>query len=288
MPIGQSNLYRESYQDISRADIVKCVVTDVVNLGSSWGANVMDSNGNIYNNVAVISSLAGSSRAFSVIPIYGGQEVYVLKTSPNKPKYIIGGIFKSSVETVDTFIPFIPIEQDFDAICRSDYVVNNNGNQLNLSSANGVIIKSDGNVRIQLSDEGKFKISKDGVAGEFALNATRFLVERKPYIDELNAKIAKLEETTDALLSYIGSLEVAIETFAGAGVSNTTGPLAPLNAPFSSLQLTMQTTVPPYKNTVVQKQSDLVNLPLRSSADHTKDCSKAINFDVLLPAGYTE
>jgi hypothetical protein len=284
MPYGQANLYRESYQDVRRADIVKCIVTRTVDLGSQWGADVQEENGNQYTNVPVLNTVGGSCNAFTVTPLYAGQEVYVLKTSPNRPKFILGGIFKSEFEEVFSFVPFVPIEKEVDAICKNDYVVHNQDNQLTLSASNGIIIKSNGNARIQLGDEGKFKISKNGQAGEFILNAARFLVERKPYFDELNEKVRHLEETCDKLIDYVYTLQETIKSVAdGAASSLATAPLTPVGAVFGGLSSAITLNVVPKQTATEAKHDELVEAPLRSSAEHTRECSKAINYNVLVP-----
>lgn len=284
MPYGQGNLYRESYQDISRADIVKCIVTRTVDLGSQWGADVQEENGNQYTNVPVLSNVGGSCNAFTVTPLYAGQEVYVLKTAPNRPKFILGGIFKSEFEEVFSFVPFVPIEKEVDAVCKNDYAIHNQDNQLTLSASNGVIIKSNGNARIQLGDEGKFKISKNGQAGEFILNATRFLVERKPYFDELNDKVRHLEETCDKLIDYVYTLQETIKGVAdAAAISLAAAPLTPVGTVFEGLSSAITLNVVPKQTATEDKHDELVEAPLRTTAEHTRDCSKSINYNILIP-----
>jgi len=284
MPISEANLYRESYQDIKRADIVKCIVIRTVDLGSIWGADVQDEFGNIYKSVPVLTQCGGSNNAFSVMPIYTGQEVYVLKTSPNAPKYILGGIFKSAYEEVLSFVPFVPIEEEIDAICKNDWVVHNQDNQIALSASNGVIVKSNGNIRIQLGVDGRFKISKNGTAGEFALGATRFLLERKRYTDEMQAKIEKLELALAAQSVQIDFLTTQLTSFAAAGASAAApAPLSPLAAPFGDLSASMTVQGATNNTSQKNKNNDFQNAPLRSSVDTTGDCKKAIIQSILIP-----
>ena len=213
-----------------------------------------------------------------VVPIQEEQEVYILFTVPNEPVYVLGSIYHPTYEKVQQFTPYVPIEEELNSFSKNDYFVSNNGNSINITSANGLIFQSESNIRLGLGEESKLRISKDGKSGELLLGGTQFLLERKKYIDELDAKIVKMEEVLTSLTAAVGAMHTAIT---GIGNTGNTPVVGTTMAPVAANSLADMTNAQ-------SGITELTGLPKRTTVEHTKDCAKAINFNILIPKNEDE
>jgi hypothetical protein len=272
---SQGNLFRESYQDFSRAKVVRGFIKQAIRSGGSFSYNVIDEQGNLFNNVSFLNPIGGSHNSFMIVPVFEGQEVYLLKTIPNDLPYIIGTVFHPSHQKVQNFTNYTPISKEVDAISKNDLVFHNLDSQINISATNGLIFNSDNNIRMALGNEGCFKISKDGKGGDYILNGAQFLLERKNYIDELDAKIVKMEEHLGHLTNTVSAIITGLQSL-GVPASASTPVVG------SALSLTMSTALTPNSQSQTAN-GELQALPKRTTSAHTQDCAKALNKRVIVP-----
>lgn len=272
---SQGNLFRESYQDFSRAQVIRGFIKRAIRTGGTFSYDVIDEEGNIFSKVSFLNPVGGSHNSFMVVPVFEGQEVYLLKTIPNDLPYIIGTVFHPSHQKVQEFTSYMPISKEVDAISKNDLVFHNLDNQINLSASNGLIFNSDNNIRMALGNDGCFKISKDGKGGDYILNGAQFLLERKNYIDELDAKIVKMEEHLGHLTNTVNAVITGLQSL-GVPASASTPVVG------SALALTMSTALTPNSQSQTAN-GELQALPKRTTAVHTQDCAKALNKRVIVP-----
>lgn len=275
----QSNLYRETYNDYSRPRVIRGMIRSIERDGGSFSLTVVDGEGNRYNGVKILNHTGGCQSVFSGVPVQVNQEVYLLTTVPNEPVYVLGSIYHPSFEKIHQFIPYVPIEEELNAFSKQDYFVSNNGSSINISSANGLIFQSESNIRLGLGEDSKLRISKDGKAGELLLGGTQFLVERKRYIDEIDAKIVKMEELLNTLTTMITTIHGVYITAA------SNNPATPATAGILGGYYSGVATDLADANTQL---GELLALPKRTPDEHTTDCAKAINYDILIPKNENE
>ena len=254
---------------------------------------VIDMKGNMYNNVQTINPNIGHDTNY-VKPSYKiGGEVYLLKTTANAPIYIIGSVFTPSHNLVSNTVVIPSLVEDDNAIATSDYVIENSGNRINLTShERGIVCTTNKDFRVQLQNGGIFRISHLGNADDFAINGTQFLEVLSQYQNEVNEKLKQIEETNAKVNQLMVDLQTAItavSAYASAQVTATTtlpvfSPLLPgytaLNTALASSLTTIATDIAALNT----ETSTYENLALKEYEDFKVDTINTLNSRVRFPS----
>jgi hypothetical protein len=209
--------------DLSQPQVIRSKIREIhVNqLDNSLTFEVVDNLGNFYSDVSFIVAAPGGNFSFTQPPFRVGDEVYLLKTTANAPVYIIGSVYKSGLNVVQT-TPVIPsTNEDDKTAAASDYIFENDGNRINLADSRGVVIDANPSVRIQLGTNGYLRISKDGQAEELAINGITFIDNLYQYTSELRARNKQLEVVVDKMQTQLSLLQDAFDSFMLAASGST-------------------------------------------------------------------
>lgn len=272
--------------DFSQPQVIRSKIREIhVNqLDNSLTFEVVDNIGNFYSDVSFIVSSPGGNFSFTQPPFRVGDEVYLLKTTANAPVYIIGSVYKSGLNVVQT-TPVVPsTNEDDKTAAASDYIFENDGNRINLADSRGVVIDANPSVRIQLGTNGYLRISKDGQAQELALNGITFIQNLYAYTGELRARNKQLELAVDKLQTQLSLLQDAFTTFMTAAavpgaaldpvlVAFATGAWTTVyNAQLATADLEAQEEV-----------NGVISLPLRTNSSAEADGVDSLNPYIKLP-----
>lgn len=245
--------------------------------------DVLDVKGNLYTAVQTIAPTSGNDSSYVKPSLKLGAEVLLLKLTNNSQPYIIGSTFSTKKLLVSNTAIVPPVDQDDNAICTSDYVVENSGNRLSLNSfGRGIVLSANKDVRIQLANEGVLRISHVGETEDYVLNGFAFIKSIYPYIKQLHDKEQKLEELQDSLIETITAIVNALSVWTA-----TDGPV------LSSLGLagaaTLATTLGQITTTNIAglntTNTELDTLPLDDHDDARVSAINTLNSKVLIPAG---
>jgi hypothetical protein len=250
--------------------------------------DVVDDKGNVYTGVEMIVPTCGDQTSYVKPPLKIGAEALLFKTSVNSTPYILGSTFTVAKHHISN-TPIIPTKnQDDNAICTSDYVVENSGNKLSLNSyQRGIVLSANKDVRIQLANEGVFRISCVGETEDYVLNGYSFIEAIQQYTNELRQKEQKLEELQTQLISTISTLNGAIQEFAATqSAAIASAPvLAPLAPGYTTLSSATVTEVGNELNDCATINTELGDLALRDNDDFKVDAANSLNTKVILPKG---
>jgi hypothetical protein len=276
---------RYSHGEEARPEVIRGHVTSlsVRAVDNAQICEVIDVNGELHTHVETIVQCGGHHEMYSIMPHDIGQEVYLLKTSASEQPYIIGSVFKPAGVAIANEVYPTSRVQDRHIPCTSDYYVSNKGNSLNLSDGYGIQLSTSSDVRIQLPSDGMLRISAGGRAGDCALDGAKFITELYKLLEELHAKQELIEQQLRTLRLLDSALQQQLAAFAATGVANTTGPLAPLNAPFSTLQTALASNEAARTSAENAENTLLNDTPRRTIATSKNDTIKAINHKVRLP-----
>jgi len=235
--------------------------------------------GQIHRNVEVINSGSSNGSAYTHYPLEVGGLVHVLMFSENAPVLAIGGALKPSHLVLEKGVSIAANDSDRKAFTTRDYIMLNDGNYINLTSLNGIVLDSKKSIRLQLNEEAVLRISRYGKCGDNILDGSQFIDILFSYIkvleDKINAQsewikqaspileqqftLAAEEHTAQALIYTSNNFfteaaeetQKAIEDTQSALYMKTNGPIvgSPLSITSSTAKTNSRKAINPYIQT---------------------------------------
>lgn len=279
--------------DIAQPKLERAVITNIIvdPTDNSLIFQVNTEKGDTYDNVRFLANCSGSQSSYLQPGFEKGDEVYILTTTANAAKFILGSVFKSGINVTQTTPIQAPQNTNVKTASTSDYIIENGGNRLNLSKTNGIVLDANESVRIQLGNNGFFRISQNGVADELVLNGQEFVDTIHAYLSEIRAKYRALEATVDTLqdqVAQIANVTLGISsTLQGAFTAVPPGGEA---AALAAVALAMTTTHVPNAtaadnlSTFVQDDlNEALDLPLRLASTAKVESLNTLNPIIRIP-----
>ena len=180
--------------------------------------------GSLHHNVEMINNGSATGYGYIHIPIEIGGFVYCLKTYENQPLVCLGGADKPKDLAIEHGESTAGVDSDRKAYNIRDLFLTNDGNKVNLTHLNGLVLESDKMIRLQLGENAVFRMSRFGRAGDNVLDGSKF-------IDYLFAYIALLEEKINQHSEWIQNATPQIAAgFSSDAAANTLEATAQANA----------------------------------------------------------
>ena len=190
----QAPLYRAVGQQISEIANPEVVVGQIKNISPRPSdlkpmISVLLTDGTLHHNVDVLFNSSTNGQGYIHLPLEVGGYVYCLKTYENSPLVAIGGALKPSEIGFEQGLSVASDSSDRKAKNIRDLILYNDGNTVNLTHLNGVVIDSERTIRMQLGENAAFRISRYGVSQDNVLDGSEFIDKLFAYIQELEDKI---------------------------------------------------------------------------------------------------
>lgn len=204
----QAPLYRAVGQQISEVANPEIVVGQIKNISPrdidmKPMISVLLKDGTLHHNVDVLFNSSTNGQGYIHLPLEVGGYVYCLKTYENAPLVAIGGALKPTEIAFEQALSVAADNSDRKAKNIRDLILYNDGNTVNLTHLNGVVIDSERTIRMQLGENAAFRISRYGASQDNVLDGSEF-------IDKLFAYIKELEDKINAQADWIKAAQPAI------------------------------------------------------------------------------
>jgi hypothetical protein len=267
----QDYIHNVSYP--SKATEVVTAVVESVSVSDEGlvSIDVVDSTGEYFAGVRIIGT-GGSVYSWSNFPIRVNQHVTLIKTGEHNFPVCIGSGSKILSEEDISYKPttngatIVNSSSDITETYLTDWSILNNTNQLSVTENNGVVVKSPQNIRLQLSNDALFRISKNGLTVDNPLNAQQFIEALFSYLAVLEAKVL----ANSAVLGVVGA-DAATQATARAAIASGLGDAA-------------TATIETNKSADITTKTSAATVPLSTTSATTKtSCEGTKNENILLP-----
>lgn len=218
--------FRENPMEVANPQVIVGQIKNITVRSSDIKPmlSVRLTDGTLHHNVEMINNGSATGYGYIHIPIEIGGFVYCLKTYENQPLVCLGGADKPKDLAIEHGESTAGVDSDRKAYNIRDLFLTNDGNKVNLTHLNGLVLESDKMIRLQLGENAVFRMSRFGRAGDNVLDGSKF-------IDYLFAYIALLEEKINLHSQWIQNATPQIAAgFASDAAANTLEATAQANA----------------------------------------------------------
>jgi|11_taG_2_1085331.scaffolds.fasta_scaffold02138_2 hypothetical protein len=236
----QAPLYASVGQQIGEISDPEVVVGQIKNIAPRATdlkpvISVLLNDGTLHHNVDVLFCGGTNGAGYVHQPLEIGGYVYCLKTFSNAPLVAIGGALKPAEIGFEQGLSVADDNSDRKSYNVRDLVLYNDGNKINLTHLNGIVIDSERTIRMQLGENAALRVSRFGQTQDNTLDGSEFIDNLFAYIKELEDKINQHSQWIQNATPIVNQQFVA-----AAGVHTTAATAAralqPPNEPLAQLE----------------------------------------------------
>ncbi len=275
----QSPTYQALGQEISEQSSPRAIIGEIMDIVMRPSdlqpiLTVKTNDGRIHKNVEVLNTGSTNGNSYTHYPLEIGGIVHILVFSENAPVLAIGGALKPSHVILEKGVSVAGNDSDRKAFTVRDYIMLNDGNYINLTSLNGIVLDSKKSIRLQLNEEAVLRISRYGKCGDNILDGSHF-------IDILFSYIKVLEDKINAQSEWIKQASPILEQQFTAAAEEHTAQAATYTANnffTEAAEETQKATEDAQSALYMKTNGPIVGQPLSiSSATAKTNSRKAIN-----------
>jgi len=195
----QSPTYQALGQEISELSSPRAIIGEIMDIVMRSSdlqpiLTVKTNDGRIHKNVEVLNTGSTNGSSYTHYPLEVGGLVHILIFSENAPVLAVGGALKPQHVILEKGVSMASNDSDRKAFTVRDYIMLNDGNYINLTSLNGIVLDSKKQIRLQLNEEAVLRISRFGKCGDNILDGSHFIDILFAYIKILEDKLNQHSE----------------------------------------------------------------------------------------------